>query len=123
MPRATSPVATPSAEKEAQPPARRRNEPPERKIGPFANGVGVCIWLNQTQGEQAARSFHTITINPRRYFDRESNQWKDASSFNASDLPALIYSLQLAAKYCFEQNPSEQADGEGQPGNGDDIPY
>ena len=120
MSTASSPAPAPQ---ENGAPARRRKDPPERKIGPFANGVGVCIWLNQTQTEQGSRNFHTITINPRRYFDRESSQWKDSASFNASDLPSLIYALQLAAQHCFVQNAPEQEGGESQPGNGEEIPF
>ena len=33
------------------------------------------------------------------YFDRESNQWKDASGYAAADLPGLIYGLQKALAY------------------------
>ena len=120
MSTASSPAA-PTQQTDAT--TRRRKEPPERKIGPFANGVGVCIWSNQSVTDQGTRTFHSITINPRRYFDRDSNQWKDAASFNPSDLPALIYALQLAAKFCFEQHTPEQDGGEGQPGNEDEMSF
>ena len=86
---------------------RRRKEPPEKKIGPFQSGVGVCVWTNQVTTEQGTRTFRSITINPRRFFDRESNQWKDTMSYNPSDLPSLIYALELAAKFCFEDEPPE----------------
>lgn len=116
--------SAPATPQENGAPARRRKEPPERKIGPFANGVGVCVWLNQAQTDQGPRTFHTITINPRRYFDRESNQWKDAASFNATDLPSLIYALQLAAQHCFAHPMPEQENGEAQPAApGEDIPF
>ncbi len=118
-------TATPSTAppQENGAPARRRKDPPERKIGPFANGVGVCIWSNQTTNEHGTRTFRTITINPRRYFDRESNQWKDAPSFNPSDLPSLIYALQLASKILFEEEAPEHDGAEAAPGNGEEIPF
>jgi hypothetical protein len=75
---------------------------PERKIGPFPGGVGVAIWINQTETEQGSKSFRSITINPRRYFDQESKQWVDAKSYNPSDLPALIFALQKAQEYVYE---------------------
>ena len=114
-------ASSPSAETSTA--SRRKKEPPERKIGPFANGVGICIWQNQTQTEQGPRTFRTITINPRRYFDRESNQWKDSPSFNPADLPALIYSLQLAAQYCYESNPTDGDSSDGAANGGEEVPF
>ena len=118
-------TATTSPQSQENGSARRRKDPPERKYGPFSNGVGVCIWTNQVQTDNGPRSFRTITINPRRYFDRESNQWKDAPSFNPSDLPSLIFALQRAAEYCFEQHAPDADAGEGQqpPNGGEDIPF
>lgn len=82
----------------------RGNRLPEKKIGPFASGVGVAIWLNSTEADDGTvRHFRSITINPRRYFDRQTNEWKDAPSFQPADLPALIFSLQKAQEFVFEQ--------------------
>jgi len=87
--------------------ARRKREPPVKKIGPLASGVAVCVWANQTSGEAAPRTFHTVTISPRRYLDRDTNLWKDAGSFHPSDLPGLIYALEVALKFCFETDPPD----------------
>ena len=99
--------------------------PPERKIGPFANGVGVSIWLNTAETQEGTRTFRSITINPRRYFDRESNQWKDAASYNLADLPALIFALQKAQDYIFEKSlgGDDVVNGEAQPPATGDIPF
>jgi hypothetical protein len=105
--------------------------PPDayKKIGPFSSGVAVCVWANQASGEAAPRTFHTVTISPRRYLDRDTNQWKDASSFHPSDLPGLIYALQVALKFCFETSSSEgephQSEGDATVGDppDDDIPF
>ena len=87
--------------------------PPEKKIGPFAGGIGVAIWLNAVESSDGSRQLRSVTINPRRYFDRESNQWKDAPSFRPSDLPALIFALQKAQEYVYTTPvPGEEADGE-----------
>lgn len=75
---------------------------PEKKIGPFANGIGVCIWLNSAETETGTKQFRSITINPRRYLDKESGEWKDAANFNPSDLPALLFCLSKAQEYCYE---------------------
>jgi hypothetical protein len=82
--------------------SRAAKAPPEKKIGPFANGVGVSIWLNVIETDQGSRQVRSITVNPRRYFDRESNQWKDAKGFNPTDLPAVIFALTKAQEYCYE---------------------
>ncbi len=75
--------------------------PPEKKIGPYAGGIGVAIWLNSVESPKGTRQLRSITIAPRRYFDRESKEWKDASSFRPSDLPALIFALQKALEYVY----------------------
>lgn len=94
-------------------PTRAAKTPPEKKVGPFANGVGISIWLNRIETGQGPRQVRSITINPRRYFDSESNQWKDASGYNPSDLPALIFALTKAQEYCYETPLPETDTGEG----------
>ena len=89
------------AKKQAAIAPRPQRSPPEHKIGPFAGGIGVAIWLNTADTDEGAKQFRSITIAPRRYQDRETGQWKDAGSFNPSDLPALIFALQKAQEYVF----------------------
>lgn len=88
------------------------SRPPEKKIGPFAAGIGVAIWLNQIDTSDGPQQIRSITIAPRRYFDRESNEWKDAPSFRPSDLPALIFALQKAQEFCYTQPLPDQNNGE-----------
>ena len=91
----------------------RPQKPPEKKIGPFANGIGVAIWLNESEADDGSvRLYRTVTLNPRRYFDKKSSQWKDAASYQQSDLPALIFALQQALGYCFSEPISGQDESE-----------
>jgi hypothetical protein len=82
--------------------SKPQKAPPEKKIGPFSGGVGVSIWLNRIESDQGPRFMRNITLNPRRYFDQESQQWKDAPSYNPADLPSLIFALQKALDFCYE---------------------
>jgi hypothetical protein len=93
-------------------PGASRKRQPEKKIGPFNAGIGVCVWLNTIETESGPRTVRSITINPRRYFDREANEWKDAGSYNPADLPALIFALQKAQEYSYEKPLPGQAGGE-----------
>ena len=101
----------------------RPAKPPEKKIGPFASGIGVAIWLNEVEAEDGSvRSFRSVTINPRRYFDQKSGQWKDSTSFQQSDLPALIFAMQKALEYSYQtpvpgQEEIDAAASEGEGGN------
>lgn len=97
----------------------RPQRQPEKKIGPFAGGVGVAIWLNDAELDSGEhRKFRSITINPRRYLDAKSGQWKDAGSFQPSDLPALVFCLQKAQEYCYETPiPGEESSQESE------VPY
>jgi hypothetical protein len=73
---------------------------PEKKIGPYPGGIGVAIWMNTVENDDgSSRKLRSVTISPRRYFDRKSDEWKDSSSFWAGDLPALIYALQRALEF------------------------
>ena len=103
---------------------------PEKRIGPFANGVGVAIWLNTVETDDGGtRQFRSITVNPRRYLDRITGEWKDAPSFQPADLPALIFSLEKAQEYVFEQPlpgaEQPQAGGESTPPSGEpgQVPF
>lgn len=117
---ATPKTTRPPAAAESPPPAAspgndsRGPRHPEKKIGPFAGGVGVAIWLNQVDtADGGSFQRRSVTINPRRYYDRETNQWKDASSYTPADLPALIFSLQRALEFVFETPlPGESPTGE-----------
>ncbi|HUY87311.1 MAG TPA: hypothetical protein VMV10_01120 [Pirellulales bacterium] len=71
--------------------------------------------MNSVETDAGTKELRSITVAPRRYFDKESNQWKDAPSFRPSDLPALIFALQQAQEYCYTtplpgEGDREQAD-------------
>jgi hypothetical protein len=93
---------------------------PEKKIGPFAGGVGVAIWVNEVQTEDGTRPIRSISINPRRYLDKQTGEWKDATSFRPADLPALLFALAKAQEYCFTQPLSGQ---NGEAPAGEEVPY
>ncbi len=101
----------------------RPQKPPEKKIGPFASGIGVAIWLNEAEADDGTtRLYRSVTLNPRRYFDKKSSQWKDAASYQPSDLPALLFCLAKAQEYCYEtpvpgQDDAEIAASEGEGGD------
>jgi hypothetical protein len=78
--------------KRSQAPPRRA----EHKIGPFHNGLGVAIWLNEVETDQGKRFFRSITVAPRRYRDAVTGEWKNASSFRPVDLSTLILALHNA---------------------------
>src|SRR5437868_4245615 len=107
----------------AQDSAKKPKRHPEKKIGPFAAGIGVCVWTNTIDTENGQRTLRSVTINPRRYFDREANEWRDAPSYNPADLPALIFSLQKAQEFCYETPLPDQPAGEAGQAPGDENPF
>src|SRR6185503_8987813 len=72
---------------------------PEKKWGPFHGGVGVAVWLNEVQTDAGPKFFRSISVQPRRYRDKKSGEWKDASSFRPTDLPALMLGLEAAMSF------------------------
>jgi hypothetical protein len=66
---------------------------PEKKIGPFPAGIGVAIWINTITTDDGPRKIRSISINPRRYLDRQSNEWRDSGSYHPGEIPALIFAL------------------------------
>ena len=85
---------------------------PELKIGPFSAGIGVAVWLNTIQTDDGPRKLRSITIAPRRYLDRETDEWRDSGSYNPGDIPALIFALQKAQEYIFTTPIPGQEDPE-----------
>lgn len=69
---------------------------PEKKYGPFHGGVGVAVWLNQVPGDDGPKFFRVVTINARRYRDKQTGEWMDGGSLRATDIPALILGLEAA---------------------------
>ncbi len=102
-------------------------KPPELKIGPFQGGIGVAVWLNDVETPTGPRMLRAITIAPRRYRDRQTGEWKDASSFRPGDLSALILALEKAREHCLsvplpgESSQDDRMDGA--PDGEQDIPY
>ncbi len=105
-----------------RPQAQHERTPPEMKFGPFPGGIGVAIWLNTASNDDGSKHFRSITIAPRRYQDRETGEWKDAGSFNTSDLPALIFALQKAQEYVFTTPLPEKESGV-EVDSGDPTPF
>ena len=99
------------------PPKERAH--PEKKIGPYAGGVGVAIWLNTIETDRGSRKARSITISPRRYRDPETGDWKDSSSYFAGDLPALIFALQKAQEYVY----TTPLPGDDEPGQSEDAHF
>ncbi|MFO0938958.1 MAG: hypothetical protein U0798_20840 [Gemmataceae bacterium] len=109
----TPPISTAPSAAVATPQKGKRPRQPEKKFGPFAGGVGVAVWLNAVDDPDGNRYFRSITINPRRYRDKETGQWLDGSSFKLTDLPALILALEAAHQYSLKTTlPGLPADDE-----------
>ena len=109
----------------AQDTRARPQNPPEKKVGPIASGIGVAIWLNEAEAEDGTiRLYRTVTLNPRRYFDKKSSQWKDAASCQPSDLPALLFCLAKAQEDCYETPIPGQEDAEAAASDGGgEVPH
>ena len=92
---------------------------PEKKIGPYAGGIGVAVWLNTIQTASGSRKVRSITVSPRRYRDPESGEWKDAPSYRPADLPALLFALTKAQEYCY----TTPVPGEKEEQGGEEVLY
>lgn len=99
---------------------------PEKKFGKYPGGIAVVIWKNQVQTDDGPREIRSITIEPRRYRDKESGQWRDSNSFRASDIPALIHGLSRALDFIYSvplgREPGDDGDDSHDDGN-DNVPY
>src|SRR5437870_13211910 len=87
-------MSTLKAKRTVRPPRQ-----PEKKIGPFHNGLGLAIWLNTVETDRGPRYFRSITVAARRYRDPKTGEWKDASSYRPVDLPVLVLALEEARRY------------------------
>lgn len=80
---------------------RSKDNQPEMKIGPLPGGLGVAIWSNTVETDNGPRKVRSITFSPRRYRDAKTGEWKDSPSYQAGDIPALIFALQKAQEHIF----------------------
>ena len=95
----------------SMPQAKQSPRQPEMKFGPFSGGMSVAIWRNTIETEKGPREVRSVTINPRRYKDATTGEWKD-SSFRQSDLPVLILALQSAWQHMTLHPLPQAAEGE-----------
>lgn len=103
-----------------------KKNPPEKKFSAVNSGVSVAIWLNQVETEKGTQSFRSVTIEPRRYFDRKDGVWKSSASFGPADIPLLLFALEQARDYVFsEPLPGQRGEAEREPSdeNSDYVPY
>lgn len=104
--------------------SQSKKNPPEKKISPVNSGINVVIWLNEVETEKGTRYFRSVTIEPRRYFDRNSGAWKSSSSFGPADLPLLLYALEQARDFVFsEPLPGQDRSTDHETGGDDQPPY
>jgi hypothetical protein len=87
-------MSTTKTKRGAQVPKR-----PEKKIGPFHNGLGIAIWLNSVETDQGPRFWRSITLSARRYLDEKTGKWEDASSYRPVDLATLELAIAAARQY------------------------
>src|SRR5690242_15508000 len=93
-------------------PKKMQPRPPERKWGPFAGGTSVVVWLNEFETDNGTRYARTITFGPRRFRDRQTNEWRDGA-YRLVDLPALLLAIQAAHEFCLSTPlPGEPAEPE-----------
>ena len=102
-------------------PADSEARKPERKIGPFAGGISVAIWCNSAETDDGPRQFRSISISPRRYQEQGTGKWKNAKSFQPSDIPILMFALQQAQEFII-QNPLRRPAADDQNGE-DPMPF
>jgi hypothetical protein len=96
---------------------------PETKFGPFAGGMSVAIWRNTVDTDDGPRDIRSLTINPRRYKDAQSGEWKNGS-YRASDVGVLILALTAAQQFMAAHplpQPAEEEPPESH--NGQETPF
>src|SRR5207248_1685844 len=78
-------------------------------------GVGVAVWLNEVQTDAGPRFFRSLSLQPRRYRDRKTGEWKDAASLRPTDVPALMLGLEAAMSFiALTPLPGQSLDDEDQ---------
>ncbi|MBX6311787.1 MAG: hypothetical protein IRY99_02535 [Isosphaeraceae bacterium] len=95
--------------------AQRREAPkPERQRPVHEVRLGRikgAVWANTT--DQGVRYAVTLT---RLYKDPESDEWRTSTSFGLADLLLLAKVCELALLWIYQQNQSQDQDG-------DDVPF
>jgi hypothetical protein len=85
----------------------------DRKYGPFARAISIAIFRNTIETGSGPRDGQSSTINPRRFKDNQTGEWKDGS-FRPTDLPVILLALQSSQQYMAQHPLSRAADLEEQ---------
>ena len=116
-PRPPQPSPPPEPPLEPLPRNASSRNAPEKKFGPYRGGIGVAVWLNTVETEEGPRQLRSITLAPRRYFDRNREEWRDSKSYRPYDLEVLIFALRQAQAYIYTTPvPGEKPEDE-------DVPF
>jgi hypothetical protein len=93
---------------------RTATQQPEKKIGPFAGGVSVAVWLNTIETADGSRRVRSVTISPRRFKDSKTGEWRSAGSYRLTDIQSLILGLEKAVEFMLSTRlpGDEPLDGE-----------
>ena len=97
---------------------------PEKKWGPFAGGVSVAVWLQETSTDEGTRYFRAVTVRGRRFLDKETGEWRDGA-LRPTDIPSLVLALEAAQAYIANTPlPGQPAESEepDAPENGEVVP-
>lgn len=63
-----------------------------------ARNISLAIWQNEGIRHGQPVTLHSVTLN-KRYYDKETDEWKDSSSFFPDDLPRLRLLLDKAYEH------------------------
>ncbi len=82
------------------------NKAPVTSFGPYSSGNGnsieVAVWINEIVVEDDRKvNVHAITFS-RNY--RDGDGWKKVKSLRPADLPVLVYALNKAQEWIFENH-------------------
>jgi hypothetical protein len=93
---------------------------PVATFGPYKTGGGsqieAAVWRNETEGDNGPRVFYAVSFT-RSYYNGKDAAGKDrferTTSLRQQDLPAVIYALNQAQSWIFEQRIADgQPDSE-----------
>ena len=68
-----------------------------------ARNISLAIWQNEGIRHGQPVTLHSVTLN-KRYYDKETDEWKDSSSFFPDDLPRLRLLLDKAYEHLLLRN-------------------
>jgi hypothetical protein len=88
---------------------------PATKIRPLAKFGRTAIWKNVVETATGSKTVWSVTLGLPRDRDPQTGEWHDRPSYRPSDLGSLVYDIERAIQFLYDQAENNVYDDDHKP--------